>query len=69
MAYKINTDRCIKCGECVDKCPEKAIFDIPQKDPDGTVIHNTKIDPRKCTNCGVCVSVDYWCPAQAIIKA
>ena len=27
------------------------------------------IDPKKCTDCGVCVSFEWWCPAKAIVKA
>ncbi|MFC1949595.1 hypothetical protein ACFLW0_05430 [Chloroflexota bacterium] len=27
------------------------------------------IDEEKCTDRGVCVSEEYWCPAQAFVKA
>ena len=58
VAYIITED-CVNCGGCIDECPEGAIIEGDEK---------TSIDPEKCTDCGACV-VDYFCPAQAIIKA
>ncbi len=70
MAYKI-TGACLKCGICITGCPVGAIIsDEPIKESDGLILYpNVRIDPEKCTDCGVCVSEEYWCPAQAIIKA
>ncbi len=70
MAYKINTDICLECGICVKDCPERAIVvDDQVTEPDGLVLYTTRIDEGKCTDCGVCVSMEYWCPAQAIAPA
>ena len=69
LAYKINTDKCLKCGVCVTECPEKAIIiDEKIEESDGLVLYVTRIDPAKCTDCGTCVSYEYWCPAQAIAE-
>ena len=69
MAYKINPQRCIKCGLCMTKCPQKAISGKEQKESDGLVLYITGIDAKRCNNCGVCVSEEYWCPAHAIGEA
>lgn len=69
MAYKI-TKSCLKCGICIDGCPEEAIvIDKQVTDFDGLILYTTRIDPKKCTDCGVCVSSEWWCPAKAIVKA
>jgi len=68
MAYKIDVKKCLKCGLCVDNCPEGAITEkVSQRD--GLTIRAARIVPERCTDCGVCVSEEYWCPAQAIFKA
>ena len=69
VAYKIDAKECLKCGQCLPKCPEKAIIALKQVEIDGLVVQPVRIDPKKCTDCGVCVSEEYWCPAQAIIRA
>ena len=70
MAYKINVKKCLKCGLCVTQCPEKAIVvDNKETQFDGLVVYTTRIDPEKCTDCGACVSYEWWCPAKAIAKA
>ncbi len=70
MAYKINKEKCLKCGVCVKECPEGAIVvDDKETEPDGLVLYATRIDEGKCTDCGTCVSMEYWCPAQAIAPA
>ncbi len=66
MAYKINTDKCLKCGLCVKNCPNKAIFIVKEINYGGLTLQVTKIDPKKCKDCGTCVSEEWWCPAQAI---
>ncbi len=69
MAYKI-TEACIKCGVCVEKCPEGAIIAGDEiVEFDGVVLIPVSMDPEKCTDCGECVSYEWWCPAKAIIKA
>jgi ferredoxin len=51
---------CIKCGGCLDECPQEAIIE-------GEDDEITKIDPEKCDDCGSCVNT-FFCPAGAIIK-
>ena len=46
--------KCIKCGSCVDACPENAIT----LTPDGIIT-----DPDLCMMCGKCAEV---CPTKAI---
>jgi len=70
VAYKINTKKCLKCGLCVTQCPEEAVVvDDKVTESDGLVLYTTRIDPDKCTDCGVCFSHEWWCPAKAIVKA
>lgn len=52
MAYVI-TDKCIKCGACVDSCPVGAISFQGDK---------VVIDKEKCISCGTCEAV---CPVGA----
>ena len=54
MAYKINQNKCLKCGACVGACPVGAI----SIDAKGQVT----IDPSKCISCGTCYAV---CPVEA----
>lgn len=69
MAYKI-TEKCLRCGVCLEKCFEGAIIvDEEIKDYDGFIFYKVHIDPEKCTDCRICVSEEYWCPAQAIVEA
>jgi pyruvate formate lyase activating enzyme len=51
VAYK--NDRCIRCGECVDSCPEQALC----LEPEGIVPSDSP-----CTSCFTCSEV---CPAEA----
>jgi ferredoxin len=68
MAYKV-TENCLKCGYCVERCPEGAII-ADEKEPfEELILQPVHIDPNKCTDCGVCVSEEWWCPAQAIVEA
>lgn len=48
------TAKCIKCGSCVDACPENAIT----LTPDGIIT-----DPYLCKMCGKCAEV---CPTKAM---
>jgi ferredoxin len=69
MEYKINPQKCLKCGLCVTQCPQKAIVvDKVVKEADGLMIYTTRIDRRKCTSCDTCFSHEWWCPAKAINK-
>ncbi len=69
VAYKV-TEKCLKCGVCLEKCPEGAIIEGEKiVEYDGFILHLVSIDPEICTDCGVCVSEEFWCPAQAIVKA
>lgn len=58
MTYIITED-CVKCGGCYYECPVEAISEEESQ---------YVIDPEKCTDCGLCVDVNY-CPAWAIHKA
>lgn len=54
MAYKINKDKCIGCGACVEACPMGCIA-IGE---DG----KAEINPDICISCGSCAAV---CPVEA----
>ncbi len=70
MAYKIDTKACLKCGICIDECPEQAIIlDEVVTEYDGLKLYTVHIDPNKCNDCGTCVSYEWWCPAKAIVAA
>jgi ferredoxin len=69
MVYKINPEKCLKCGLCVTQCPQKAIIvDNKVTESDGLTLYTTRIDPQKCTGCDECFSFEWWCPAKAIVK-
>ena len=53
MAYKINQEKCIKCGACIGACPVEAI-----SFKEGKVVINKEI----CISCGTCEAV---CPQGA----
>lgn len=50
----IDTDKCISCGKCQQKCSFKAISQVN---------HGYKIDPSRCDECGDCV---INCPVGAV---
>lgn len=50
---KLDENKCIGCGVCVEKCPIEAISLIDGKAHD---------DEKKCIGCGVCV---HHCPEEA----
>lgn len=47
-------ERCVKCGKCVDSCPNEALT---------LTSEGIERDPRKCTLCGNCTKV---CPNQVM---
>jgi MinD superfamily P-loop ATPase len=52
---KVNKDKCMKCGMCIDVCP----FEAPFIGEEG----KAEIEESQCENCGACVRV---CPGEAI---
>jgi ferredoxin len=70
VPYKIDPKTCLKCGICIDECPEKAFVIIEKvTEKDGLNLYTVKIDPEICNDCGVCVAYEWWCPAKAIAAA
>jgi ferredoxin len=55
MAWKIEREKCLRCGACVSVCPVLAL----ELDESGGVKH----DRKKCTLCAICSKV---CPVRAI---
>lgn len=51
----VNHDKCVKCGICVNECPEQ-IIKMKENSPED-------VCPQKCIACGHCVAV---CPKEAI---
>ncbi|MHA2400788.1 MAG: indolepyruvate ferredoxin oxidoreductase subunit alpha, partial [Promethearchaeota archaeon] len=51
---KVDHDKCVGCGECVEICP----FNF-RKVVDGKV----SVDPDQCIGCGRCLKI---CPEEAI---
>ena len=56
--YKIDAEKCKKCGMCARQCPANAITGVLGKEV-------FKIDPTKCIKCGACVGT---CRFKAIYK-
>jgi ferredoxin len=53
MSVKVDNEKCIGCGACLDACPVNALEIINGK----AVINNN------CAECGACISA---CPIEAI---
>lgn len=51
--YRIEKDKCIKCGKCVKLCPEQNIY-----------VKNGKI--KFGHNCDMCMRCSFFCPTNAI---
>ena len=57
---KIDMERCIKCGKCVQVCPSE----IMVRDPQTREIHLQQVE--HCIGCGHCVDV---CPTDSVIHS
>ena len=67
MPSRIDESQCLKCGLCIKGCPHEAILGSnPGKISTSVVYERVWIDPGLCQDCGTCLSMDYWCPAEAI---
>ena len=53
---KIDLEKCVGCGGCIDLCPSIAISMIDDL---------VTIDDQLCTECGICVKV---CPMRAPVQ-
>jgi heterodisulfide reductase subunit A-like polyferredoxin len=54
MAWKIDRDKCLRCGGCVSVCPRLAL-DLHEK--------GVQNDKGRCNLCGICARL---CPVRAI---
>ena len=52
--FKVDKERCVGCGACVEVCPAQAISMVGGK---------AKINADKCVDCGRCAQV---CPQEAL---
>ena len=52
--FKVDNEKCVGCGVCIEACPAQAIFMVDGK---------AEINADKCVDCSKCVSV---CPQGAI---
>jgi NAD-dependent dihydropyrimidine dehydrogenase PreA subunit len=53
---KIDQDKCIACGECIDFCPMNCIAEKGDK---------VSVDQDECVECGVCLHAEV-CPVDAL---
>ena len=53
---KIDSNKCVGCGQCSDVCPA-----VVAKN------YNSSHDPEKCQNCQPCALIGFDCPGEAIV--
>jgi len=58
----IKIEECKGCGLCVDACPPKCLFLIPELNAYG--VHPARYTGKECTGCGICF---YTCPEPGAI--
>ena len=58
----INPEECKGCGLCVESCPPKCLFLVPELSAYG--VHPAQYTGRDCTGCGICF---YCCPEPGAI--
>ena len=69
--YAWTREFCASCGNCVRKCPAKAILEQPIVHPDGRISH---VDGDRCISCTICMKEcsfnkrGYWAIKQAYLK-
>lgn len=51
---QVDQERCVACGECVERCHMEAIR---------VEIQGAQVDPQRCVGCGVCAN---FCPSEAL---
>ena len=51
---KVNPEKCVKCGICIDLCPPRVLV-MGENGPEAML-------PQNCTACGHCVAI---CPHRA----
>jgi uncharacterized protein len=57
---KMDTDKCVACGLCVESCSQAAIFFNPEK--------RAEIDYDKCIGCGQCIAMCQYGAAKAVLN-
>lgn len=60
---KINTERCMGCGNCIKACP-RHLLKIGDQTNRGGYLHLINVKPESCINCGEC---EMMCTTEAII--
>lgn len=58
----VDIEECKGCGICVDACPPKCLFLLPELNAYG--VHPARYTGEKCTGCGICF---YVCPEPGAI--
>lgn len=65
---RFNTNRCIRCGKCIEICPAQTLFfkkdKKPKKGPNGKVFSkHVALNRKNCLHCFCCHEI---CPVEAI---
>lgn len=58
-----DSEECIACGLCVDRCPMEAQSLQPATESNSPTGEASVVDREKCIGCGVCVVT---CPVEAL---